>query len=227
MLVSRETIKAKKLLIKGLKEIQLEAEEEKIEALLRYAFLIFQYNQKARLVGYRGIEEIINLLILDSLLFLLTENSLSNQKAIDVGTGAGIPSVPLKIFFDDWTLDLVEPAGKKAAFLRKIQRELKIEKTRIFQKKLDELNKEKESNPTYTLAFSRAFGNFALLLTLLKPFLRKGGLAVIYQGEATAQQLKESYKGKIIYNGYQLYQQEKFEPSFLSHPRFLTILKRV
>ncbi len=226
MFVSRETIKAKKLLIKGLKEIHLEADEEKIETLLQYAFLIFQYKQKARLVGYRTIEEIINLLILDSLLFFLTEVPLSKQKAIDVGTGAGIPSIPLKIFLDDWTLDLIEPAGKKAAFLRKIQQELKIERTRILQKKLEELKKGKDYNITYTLAFSRAFGSFSTLLTLLKPFLRTGGLAVIYQGEATARVLNETFK-RTTYNGYQLYKQQKFELPFLSHPRFLTILKRV
>ncbi len=226
MFVSRETIKAKKLLTEGLREISLRADADQLETLIQYAFLIHYYNQKTRLVGYQKIEDIINLLILDSLLFFKTKVRLSGQKAADVGAGAGIPSLPIKIFFGGWSLDLIEPAAKKAVFLRKIQRELKIKDVRVLERRIEELSRLDTEDVKYTLVFSRAFGSFFDLLAKLKPLVSKGGLVVFYQGEATAKKLKEVFSKEPL-NGYQLCKQEKFEHSFLSHPRFLSIVKRI
>lgn len=226
LFVSRETIKAEKLLTRGLKEISLVIKPERLEALIEYSFLIYKYNQKVRLVGYRSIEKIINNLILDSLLFFQTRISLDGQRALDVGTGAGIPSVPIKICFNNWFLDLIEPAAKKAAFLLKVKRELSIKNTQVFPEKLEKLSGNPEKAGNYNLAFSRAFGDPNLLLGHLRPLLEVGGLVVLYQGEETARETKEALGRKGV-DGYELYRQLRLEFSFLSHPRFLTILKRI
>lgn len=215
--------KAELLIKRGLEELSLEADKERLEALAHYAWLIYWYNKRIRLCGYQTIDEIVNNLILDSLLFFQTGVSLKDQRVIDVGTGVGIPSLPLKIYFSDWLLDLIEPARKKAAFLWKVQQELKIKKVRVYAGKVEMLIKEETAS--YSLALTRAFGRTPLLLGLLAPVLGRGALIVLYQGERTSRELKSALEKNLL-PGYELYRQERFFYSFLSHPRFLTILKK-
>jgi len=224
LFVSRETDEARRLISEGLKELSLKVDEERLQTLVLYTLLIHRYNKKIRLCGYQTIEEIAKNLILDSLVFFQLGIDLPGKRVIDVGSGAGVPSVPLKIYTNDWFLDLVEPSRKKSAFLWKAQKELKIEKMRILTLKIEDL--AGKGAGFYDLALTRAFGNFSFLLERLTPLLVRGGEVVFYQGEETSRRLKAALVENFISN-FKLSRQQKLVFSFLSHPRFLTVLKKI
>ncbi len=224
MTVSRETNKAKLLISRGLGELGVSLSQERVEKLASYASLILAYSSKAGLTSYRSLARIVNNLVLDSLVFYGLGIKLEEKKVLDVGAGAGIPSLPLKIANNQWSLDLLEPSAKKAAFLKKVLHEQGLSRTRVLLQKIESLTAEPADR--YFLVFSRGFGHYDLLLQVVHPLLETGGLVVLYHGYNRAEELLGLAESQSL-TGYCLLRQEKFSYSFLTHPRYLTVFKKI
>ncbi|MBN2135057.1 MAG: 16S rRNA (guanine(527)-N(7))-methyltransferase RsmG [Acidobacteria bacterium] len=100
-----------------------------VEKLSHYAALIMKWNNKINLTGLKNIESVVNTLILDSLhcLELLPDSG----SLVDIGSGAGIPGLVLKIVRPNIRVSLVEPRFKKTVFLKNVVSELHLESVRI------------------------------------------------------------------------------------------------
>jgi 16S rRNA (guanine527-N7)-methyltransferase len=146
-----------------------------VDAFSRYLRLLLQWNRDQSLTSYRRPADIVEKLFLDSLLFLRWVPP-GRPRLLDLGAGAGIPGLPLKIVKPEITLTLVEARRRRASFLSAAVRELALDGVSVLAGRAEDLL---EADPGLGAAFdvvvTRAAGPLPSILPLAMAFLRPGG----------------------------------------------------
>lgn len=161
----------------------LQAEIAQKEALFqRFYQLLIEYNAKFNLTAITKEEEVFHKHFLDSLagVHLLSENS----RVVEIGSGAGFPSLPIKLVRDDLTFTLVESTGKKCAFLRTAVQELGLTGVSVVNARAEELGKDPAFREKFDAVIARAVAPLASLAEYCMPFVRVGGSFVAWKGSA-------------------------------------------
>jgi len=114
----------------GLDHLGINLPESSITKLLTYLQLLAKWNQTYNLTAVRNIPDMVSFHLLDSLAIL---PHLQGNVFLDVGTGAGLPGIPLAIARPDWTLHLLDSNGKKTRFLTQAKLELGLDNIVIHQ----------------------------------------------------------------------------------------------
>ena len=172
--------------------------------------LLLLENLRYNLTALKTPEAVDRRLIDDSLRLAPLIESLRqgpfDQKAvslIDIGSGAGIPSIPLAIAFPDITFTAVEATGKKADFIERAAHSLDLTNMAVVHARSEDLAHEPSYRGQYTFATARAVGSLATLLELVLPFLEVGGIAIFPKGVeiateyAIAQRVAERIGGRL------------------------------
>ena len=115
-------------LSRGISALGLEIAPQNQQRLLQYLALIVKWNQVHNLTAVREPEKMLTQHLLDSLAVV---PHISGPRVADVGSGAGLPGIPLALARPDWQVVLVESNHKKAAFLQQARIELKLENIEI------------------------------------------------------------------------------------------------
>ena len=144
----------------------------------RYADLLLLWNRTHRLTGFRSRAAVARGLFLDSLLFraVLPQGPL---RIVDVGAGAGIPGLPLRIVEPMWSLTLIESKRKPVSFLRTLVRELALPDVVIHHGRAADAKIEvPDFAERFDVGVVRAVGNFSELVPVVMRYLKPGGLFV-------------------------------------------------
>ncbi len=104
---------------------------------------------------------------------------------IDVGTGAGIPGIPVGIAANDCRVTLLDSTRKKIAFLEKTLTELDLKNIKTLTSRAEEIGRQPQHRKTYDVALIRAVGTATICAEYTLPLLKHGGLAVVYRGNWT------------------------------------------
>lgn len=112
----------------------------------------------------------------------------SLQKVIDIGTGAGFPGLPAAIALPQLSVTLLDSTRKKIDFLETILPSLAIKNAATLLGRSDEIWRQPHHRQTYDIALLRAVGAASVCAKYALPFLKKGGLAVLYRGNWTAEE---------------------------------------
>uniref|UniRef100_A0A7C4EKG0 Ribosomal RNA small subunit methyltransferase G n=1 Tax=Fundidesulfovibrio putealis TaxID=270496 RepID=A0A7C4EKG0_9BACT len=156
-------------------------------ALSVYLGLLETWNRKTNLVGPRRWPDMLSELVADSwhLADLLGGLALPEDcVTIDFGAGAGIPGVPLRVFWDAGRYVLVEPRAKRAAFLRQCAAMMRLKTTEVYEGRAEEVNENAQ------VCLSRAFQPWREFLETSRRFLQKspgggpGPFVVVFAGGA-------------------------------------------
>ena len=168
--------------------------ENKKEKLIEYASLVIDYNKNVNITGAKTEEDFFNDHIADCLLALDIFADYDN--IIDIGSGSGLPSIPLAIVFNDKKFTLCESKNKKAEFLRLAKDKLELHNIEV---KCINAYEIKEKYDTIT---SRAFSDIATLLKIFNKLKTKKSKLVLYKGkrEKIEEELKEANIQKNKYN---------------------------
>lgn len=121
------------------------------QQLLHYIELLIKWNGAYNLVGTDDPEDILVQHILDS---LSIAPYVDGQQIIDVGTGAGLPGIPLAIMFPQKHVALLDSVGKKIRFLTQVKMELKLTNVEIIQARVEAFQPQQCFNNVVTRAFS-------------------------------------------------------------------------
>ncbi len=151
--------------------------------LITYARLIHNTNNKFNLTGFKTITDIINNLIIGSLDPLYSLNVPRGTLFADIGTGAGIPGVPLAIFHENWKGVCIDSNSKKISFVESVIKECGIDNLKVYNGRLEDCARH-EMRETFDCVFSRALGEIYFVLEVGAPLLRKQGLLYIYSHAA-------------------------------------------
>lgn len=163
--------------------------EEMRERFKIYITGLIEWNEKINLISVRSAEEILWRHCADSLAGLKALNADADlNNAIDIGTGAGFPGIPVKIARPSINLTLVESITKKCTFLEDIKQRLSIDGITIINDRAEVLGQVKEHREKYSIVFSRAVAKLSPNLEIAIPFLKTGAYALIYKTEKTLPQ---------------------------------------
>jgi 16S rRNA (guanine527-N7)-methyltransferase len=112
-------------------------------------------------------------------------------QVIDVGSGGGLPGIPLAIAFPELQVTLLESAGKKAAFLREVVADLELTGVSVRTGRAEEAARDPAERDVYDVVVARALAPLTVALELCLPFARAGGLAVLPRGSDLAEQFAD------------------------------------
>jgi 16S rRNA (guanine527-N7)-methyltransferase len=113
-------------------------------------------------------------------------------RVIDIGSGGGLPGIPFAIARPDLRVTLLEATAKKAAFLRDITGELRLENASVVEARAEDAGREPAHREAYDVAVARAVAPLRVLLELAIPFVRVGGLLAAPKGSAAPRELSEA-----------------------------------
>jgi 16S rRNA (guanine527-N7)-methyltransferase len=105
-----------------------------------------------------------------------------NLAAIDIGTGAGFPGIPIAITLPCWTITLLDSTRKKINFLKNITTKLNLENIKTLVGRAEEIGQNALHRQAYDLALIRAVGEASVCAEYALPLLKIGGLAILYRG---------------------------------------------
>jgi len=169
------------LLERGLGELGLGGLKTSASKLIDYAELVIEHNAATNLTGARSVESFVAEQILDclSLLAIMTPRG----PLVDVGSGAGLPGIPLAISLPSLPVFLLEPRAKRASFLRLAVVRLGLGKVDVI--KSSALGPGAQSLAGLAGATTlRAVADPERAFALAAPLLRVGGTAILYEGKA-------------------------------------------
>ena len=112
--------------------------------------------------------------------------------AIDIGTGAGFPGLPIKIVRPDFQLTLLEATGKKCRFLELVVDTLGLTGVTVICSRAEELAQDPAHREAYELVLARAVAPLRVLVELALPFLRPGGHLAAPKGSAAPREVREA-----------------------------------
>jgi 16S rRNA (guanine527-N7)-methyltransferase len=161
----------------GAKKLGLELTPSQLEQYEIYYQELLDWNKRVNLTHITDYEEVQIKHFLDSLTLVLVWQPAVNAgfHLIDVGTGAGIPGIPLKIVFPDIKLVLLEAVAKKAAFLRHITYKLGLDDVEIVVGRAEEVAHLPQYREKFDLVLSRAVAPLPTVVELVLPFCAVGG----------------------------------------------------
>ena len=144
-------------------------DDQRAQRLTLYIELLQKFSRTMNLIGPMSTQDIVRELILDSLIPATTPVAFEGAM-IDVGTGAGLPGIPLKILFPDLALTLIEPRRKRVTFMGIAIKRLGLEQVEIFEERIEEL-----ALPPQDIAISKAFQPPPQWLATAQELVRKLG----------------------------------------------------
>ena len=166
--------------------------EHKLSQLEDYMFFTLQENEKFNLTAHKEIDSFIIKNILDSLLLVkFIDFDISNKTVIDIGSGAGLPGIPLAIYYTNTKFYLLEPIKKRANFLEQVKQKLNLENVTVINGRAEEIFKENDLR--FDFATARAVANLSILLELTIPLLKIGGIFMCYKGSNYENELTSSF----------------------------------
>lgn len=162
-------------LISGASKLGFSLNSGQLEQFGSYYRELIDWNQRINLTSITDFKEVQLRHFLDSLTVTLAVKRLSDARLIDVGTGAGLPGLPLKILFPGMRLVLLEATAKKAAFLIHVIERLGLDDVEVIVGRAEEVAHQSQYREKFDMVLSRAVAQLATLVELTLPFCRIGG----------------------------------------------------
>lgn len=172
--------------------------QEYLDKFEQFREILTEYNKKCNLTSITQKEEVYIKHFLDSVipekLFPL------NSKVIEIGSGGGFPSIPLKIVRNDLDFTLVESTGKKCTYLEETVDKLGLEKVKVLNIRAEEGGRMPDLREKFDIAEARAVAPLNSLCEYCMPFVKVGGLFIAYKG-ADEKEIENSRNAVEILGG--------------------------
>lgn len=159
----------------GLLELGLALPEDKRQQLLDYVALLNKWNKVHNLTAVRDPEEMVTLHLLDSLALL---PHVQAKRLLDVGSGAGLPGIPLAICLPALHVTVMDSNQKKASFMRQAKAELGLDNLEVVCGRVEDYQPE----APFDVITSRAFSELALFVKLTRHLGTEGGQWLAMKG---------------------------------------------
>lgn len=170
----------------GLLELGLALPEDKRQQLLDYVGLLNKWNKVHNLTAVRDPEEMVTLHLLDSLALL---PHVQAKRLLDVGSGAGLPGIPLAICLPALHVTVMDSNQKKASFMRQAKAELGLDNLEVVCGRVEDYQPE----APFDVITSRAFSELALFVKLTRHLGTEGGQWLAMKGVYPQEELDKLY----------------------------------
>jgi len=213
----------------GAKKLGIKLSPQQLEQFQVYYQELIDWNRRVNLTAITDYEEVQIKHFLDSLTVVLALKQplgKKNSRLIDVGTGAGMPGIPLKIILPDIKLALLEATAKKADFLHHIKHKLLLDDVEIIVGRAEDVAHKAQYRENFELVLSRAVARLPTLVELTMPLCALGG-SFIAQKKGDID-LEISHAGKAIsLLGGNLRQVKRVDLVEFTDARWLVVIDKV
>lgn len=156
-----------------------ELTDKQVERFILLADFMVEYNKNVNLTAITDFEQIIIKHFVDSIMILKYCDIPHNASFIDVGTGAGFPSLPIMIMREDLRFTLVDSNGKKTTYLNEVLQKLGLN-AEVIQSRSEDLPKKMKNS--FDFAIARAVAALPIICELCLPFVKVGGCFIAMKG---------------------------------------------
>ncbi len=201
-----------KLLVNGLKQLNLDLSQQQQQQLLDYVGLLHKWNRAYNLTAIREPQAMVERHLLDSLSVVAY---IDGQRIADVGTGPGLPGIVLAIVYPDKQFTLMDSNGKKTRFLQQAKLELGLSNVDIYNGRVESFDSEKG----FDAVISRAFASLNDMLSWTRTLCCSDGVFLAMKGIYPDQELTE------LPAGFELVKAHRLQVPSCNGERHLIVLK--
>lgn len=171
----------------------MEMSEDRLAPLLSYADELRKWNKAYNLVSRNMGAEGLARLYVDAISPLCIKNLLGGEReVVDIGSGAGLPGIPLYLVAGPFPITLVESQRKKVTFLRHIRSLLGLSGLQIYPGRLEEMVKEDRFLNSFEVGLARAVTDPLRLARTAKALICEGGRLVLFVGKADKEKIRKN-----------------------------------
>lgn len=174
---------------------------EQIGQFSVYNEMLLDWNTRMNLTALTAPEDVAVKHIIDSLTAYDAALFDGARTLIDVGTGAGLPGIPLAVYAPHLTVTLLDSLNKRVRFLTKVTTAMGLQNVRCIHARAEEAARTAEHRAAYDIAVSRAVARLPVLLEYTLPFVRVGGTLLALKGRAYAEEQKEARRAAEVLGG--------------------------
>ena len=174
----------------GVAELGLTLSQQQMADLNTFLQELERWNRVHNLTSVEGEQASIDLHLIDSIAILpIMREFLSSAQAqiADLGSGGGLPAIPIAIAQPDWSISLIEAVRKKTAFLQNVKGKLGLTNASIYSDRVEQVATQEPGK--YDAVISRAFTSLDRFLDLAEPFLKPGGLVFAMKAKRADEEL--------------------------------------
>ena len=180
------------LLALGIEDLGLELSASNIADLELFLQEMGRWNQVHNLTAIEGEKDSIRLHLIDSIAVLPVLRQYlkcPSPRIADLGSGGGLPAIPIAIVQPEWRLSLIEAIRKKTAFLQHVRGKLKLKNIEVLCERVEDAAVQHPAQ--FDAVISRAFTNLARFLDLSLPFLKSDGLVFAMKSKRADDEIKD------------------------------------
>ena len=178
----------------GLRDLALGVPANAQQKLLHYLHLIVKWNKRFNLSGITAIQKMVPLHLLDS---LAISPYLEGERILDIGSGAGLPGIPLAIANPDKTFVLLDSNGKKTRFLFQVKVALELSNVEVIDARVDEYLSTADTGE-FSLITCRAFSSLSSIVKMIEKPLASGTKLLAMKGVYPHDEIAELQQYKTI-----------------------------
>ena len=174
----------------GVAELGLTLSQQQVADLNAFLQELERWNRVHNLTSVEGEQAGIDLHLIDSIAILpIMREFLPATKVqiADLGSGGGLPAIPIAIAQPNWSISLIEAVRKKTAFLQNVKGKLALSNASIYSDRVEQVANQEPGK--YDAVISRAFTGLARFLDLAEPFLKPGGLVFAMKAKRADEEL--------------------------------------
>ena len=208
-----------------LKQQQIELTDRQQTQFERYFELLVEWNKKINLTAITEKKEVYLKHFYDSIAPIL-QGRIKNQniKLLDIGAGAGFPSLPMKILYPALDVTVIDSLNKRILFLNHLADELDLEKVHFYHGRAEDFAQDKDFRAQFDIVTARAVARMQILAELTIPFLKVGGRLLALKATNAPEELMESNNALSL-----LFSKVKENSSYQlpnGDPRYITIVDK-
>ena len=178
----------------GLRDLALGVPANAQQKLLHYLHLIVKWNKRFNLSGITAIQKMVPLHLLDS---LAISPYLEGERILDIGSGAGLPGIPLAIANPDKNFVLLDSNGKKTRFLFQVKVALELSNVEVIDARVDEYLSTADTGE-FSLITCRAFSSLFSIVKMIEKPLASGTKLLAMKGVYPHDEIEELQQDKTI-----------------------------
>jgi 16S rRNA (guanine527-N7)-methyltransferase len=180
------------ILYQGAAELGITLDDSRLDQFESFTSLLIEWNRKVNLTRITDPGEIAVKHYLDSLSLLSVIDIPIGSSVIDVGSGAGLPAIPLKIARPDLRVTILDSVRKRLLFVEAALQELGIRDAESLHARAEDAGRDPAYRERFDFVVSRAVARLAVLSELCVPFCTVGGWFVAYKGPDAGDEISEA-----------------------------------
>ena len=214
------------VLVLAAREYGLQLTEEQTVSFTKYFEVLVEWNEKVNLTAITAPQDVAIKHMIDSLSCYDEVIFKKGASIIDVGTGAGFPGLPLKIFRPDLKLTLFDSLNKRILFLQAVADALGIDDINFVHSRAEDGGKSKQLRESYDIAVSRAVARLNVLCEWCLPFVAVGGFFIALKGSKYSLEVEEA-QGAIQRLGGEITKIENIKLPGIDDVRAVIYIKKI